>query len=413
MQKTSIADTPTEVLERIIDFLHDDLAALCSSSLASRRWVSGARYHLFGQIVLHDFQRTANYYRDNVHPFLLLVQSPYSTILLSVRKVVLDISTLDLIPNVVDALKDLVFLRTMALVDFSYSSKTPALCWIAKALPDIEELSYNKTNVVHDEAYRFFASFDRLKSLSIYTEPGTVFSFSTNIPGLHFTHLRTLRLRLLDSEQFIGWLQGLAEFHPILETLDIRLFRLSHTGWGPIRTLNTFLKAISDSLQHLSVGIDYVAEVADVDQSLCFDPEGTPVDLSTLSELRTLFFKTHNVNAICDSLATLHPSSKLEVLNLHVPRWKYAIWRISNTKCSCVPSQMLERLNRIITVNQSFADTALNLRISRSFTSSDSGFMSVSGLLETMTQKAGFKLSLVDYSDEEDYQIDFAGTLYD
>ena len=72
---TTISITPGEIFERVLDFLHDDHAALCSSSLVNREWVSTARFHLFNPMIINEFKN------PDARSFLSLIQSPYSTIL--------------------------------------------------------------------------------------------------------------------------------------------------------------------------------------------------------------------------------------------------------------------------------------------------------------------------------------------
>jgi hypothetical protein len=265
---TTISITPGEIFERILDFLHDDHAALCSSSLANREWVSTARFHLFNPTIINEFKS------PDARSFLSLVQSPYSTILPAIRQVVLNITTLDLISDVVNKLKRSKALKHIVFFDHSYISDSPSLSWIAQALPNIYDFSYNTTSAVRNDVYRLFASLPKLRSLAIYTEVHTAFAFPVQIPGPHFLHITTLRLRLLKSEQFLDWLQTLDGWNPLLETLDLRIFRICHRGWGPVKALNSFLKANSSSLRHLSLGIDYAARVVDVDESICVDNEG-------------------------------------------------------------------------------------------------------------------------------------------
>ena len=265
---TTINITPGEIFERVLDFLHDDRAALCSSSLANREWVSTARLHLFNPMIINEFKS------PDAHAFLSLVQSPYSTILPAIRQVVLSIATQDLISDVVNELKHSKALQQIVFLDHSYISDLPSLSWIAQALPNIYDFSYNTTSAVRDDVYRLFASLPTLQSLAIYTEVHTTFAFPVQIPGPHFLHISTLRLKLLKSEQFLNWLQTLDGWNPLLETLDLRIFRICHRGWGPVTALNSFLKANSSSLRHLSLGIDYAARVVDVDESICVDNEG-------------------------------------------------------------------------------------------------------------------------------------------
>jgi len=126
------------------------------------------------------------------------------------------------------------------------------------------------------------------------------------------------------------------------------------------------------------------------------------MDLSALSNLSTVFLRTHDINAIFNSLASLHPSSRLEALNVHVLRWEYGQFR-NPGGCDCAPSQLLESLASIMEERQSFAGTAFDLRISKIFGGSE--LETVWGLFRKWEQRAGLKVSSVDFGDEEDYQV--------
>lgn len=79
---------PTELIEIILDILHDDCLSLYSSSLVSRIWIFTTRYHIFNRLVL-SHHLTHHGVKDNVASFLLLVRSPHCTILPAVRTAVL------------------------------------------------------------------------------------------------------------------------------------------------------------------------------------------------------------------------------------------------------------------------------------------------------------------------------------
>lgn len=126
------------------------------------------------------------------------------------------------------------------------------------------------------------------------------------------------------------------------------------------------------------------------------------MDLSALSNLSTVFFRTHDINAIYNSLAFLHPSSRLEALNIHVLCWEYGQFR-NPGGCNCVPSQLLESLASIMGERQSFAGTAFDLRISKTFGGSELEI--VRGLFRKWEQRASLKVSSVDVGNKEDYQV--------
>ncbi|KAJ7720367.1 hypothetical protein DFH07DRAFT_760873, partial [Mycena maculata] len=61
-----------ELIDAILDFLHDDRQSLLHSSLVARKWVPATRYHIFERIAINHFlagQRGYRQYRDNAHDF--------------------------------------------------------------------------------------------------------------------------------------------------------------------------------------------------------------------------------------------------------------------------------------------------------------------------------------------------------
>lgn len=92
----------------------------------------------------------------------------------------------------------------------------------------------------------------------------------------------------------------------------------------------------------------------------------TRIDLSSLSSLSSISFRTHDINAICDSLASLNPSSNLKILKVNT------LWRVPlanhRIQCSCVPLPLLQRLASIIHGNQSFGNTTLHLSLPKMLT---------------------------------------------
>jgi uncharacterized protein YggT (Ycf19 family) len=151
-----------------------------------------------------------------------------------------------------------------------------------------------------------------------------------------FRHIRTLRLRLSASEELLEWLARLDGSRLPLETLDLRVFRWCHRGWGPVNALNAFLKWVSDTLDHLRLGIDVIASEESLNQESryifrIFHPShrrlrrvvwtGPPVDLSPLVHLSSLFLRTHDLRAVCDALASLPPPCALRALAVHTSPW--------------------------------------------------------------------------------------------
>ncbi|OCH84290.1 hypothetical protein OBBRIDRAFT_741816, partial [Obba rivulosa] len=52
MSRTHSERLPPELTDTIIDFLHDDDAALRACSLTCRAWLRSSRTHLFGSVSL-------------------------------------------------------------------------------------------------------------------------------------------------------------------------------------------------------------------------------------------------------------------------------------------------------------------------------------------------------------------------
>ena len=259
---SGISNVPIEILERILDFLHEDRSTLCYSSLVSRKWVLPSRYHLFNPTIINEFRIPyRGVLKENADSFLSLVKAPCCTILPTIQNVIINVTNLELMKNVVEALRHSKTLNILFL-DQVRLPQHQSVSWIASSLPDILSFSYNASTIFGEDACRLVTSFTRLQSLAIYTEIWTQVSFPTHISGSYFHHLHTLRLKLVNSEQFLDWLQSLDGWHSALETLDLRIFYRLHLGWGPVNTLNSFLKANSDTLKHLSIGINYTSDPA-------------------------------------------------------------------------------------------------------------------------------------------------------
>ncbi|KAF9480974.1 hypothetical protein BDN70DRAFT_578100 [Pholiota conissans] len=85
---------PTEVVDIIIDFLHNDKRSLAACSLVARNWLPSSRYHLIPSI------STSFPITDNL---LNLVNSPHSMLVSSIRKISLVSATGDWFTSKMDA----------------------------------------------------------------------------------------------------------------------------------------------------------------------------------------------------------------------------------------------------------------------------------------------------------------------
>ncbi|KAF9477304.1 hypothetical protein BDN70DRAFT_810945 [Pholiota conissans] len=77
---------PPELIENILDFVHDDPESLYAASLVCRAWVSTPRYHMFHRTIIRDIEDP---FQENVTSFLSLCSSPHGTILPVIRCAIL------------------------------------------------------------------------------------------------------------------------------------------------------------------------------------------------------------------------------------------------------------------------------------------------------------------------------------
>ena len=132
--------------------------------------------------------------------------------------------------------------------------------------------------------------------------------------------------------------------------------------------------------------------------------ETLAIDISSLSSLSSIFFRTHDINTICDSLASLSPSSKLKVLTVN------ALWPVPLVprQCHCVPLRLLQRLASIIHGNQSFGNTTLHLSLPNMFTDPELRCVQEQ-LFREEQQRDALKVTCVR---TRDYQIGTSETVY-
>ncbi|KAF8957243.1 hypothetical protein BDZ97DRAFT_1847279 [Flammula alnicola] len=386
--ETGISDMPTKILEMILDFLHNDHAALYSASLVSREWVSTPRHRLFNRTIIKEFRIPyRGTIQENVHSFLALALSEHCTILPVIQCIVLNVTTPELIRDVV---KVLALSKVLSQIVFMDLSKSSSISWIAHVLPNIHDFTFNTWSTFGDDACRLVTSFPSLHTLAVYTNADTTITLLPVVSSSPFRNLRTLRLKLLGSEELFDWLKNLDGSHSILETLDLRIFRSCHRGWGSVNALNSFLKRNSGTLKHLSLGIDYNPGLKDDSLN-----EGSRIDLSPLVNLRSLFFRTHDMSAVCDSLTSLSSSPALEALTVHALPWEPDIYnRIK--QCDCVLSGLLTRFASIIEGKQFIGTKILDLNVLES--------LQLDVVAEPLTkwkQRGALKLSYA-YADDDD-----------
>ncbi|KAF9473758.1 hypothetical protein BDN70DRAFT_997483 [Pholiota conissans] len=325
----NISNTPTEVLEKVLDFLQNDRASLYSASFVNRNWIYAPRRHLFGQIIIIEIYRRGRLLKDvdNARPFLELTCSQHSTILPAIQGVVLAVTTTKLIEEVIEVLS-----LSKALTRLTYINIIPSnlIFWTSHYLSDIRDLAFDLTSsAVTDDAC---LTFYRIISRPTYTLGA-------------------------DCEEVLKWLQTLDGIHLALETFDLRIHRSCHSSWGLSDSLNAFLGQISHTLQDLSWGIDYDVDLAE--KSL---DEGPPVDLNALVNLRSVTFRTHDLNAVCDALQSIKLSSSLEAMTIHAIPWGFDKF-IKDKQCHCILHARLTKLASILDGKQFTGIKHLELRL--------------------------------------------------
>ena len=58
---------PQELIDTIIDHLHDDPPSLLACGLATKKWLPSSRYHLFSRVALHE----GNVHQENLKLLIL------------------------------------------------------------------------------------------------------------------------------------------------------------------------------------------------------------------------------------------------------------------------------------------------------------------------------------------------------
>ncbi|KAJ7464235.1 hypothetical protein B0H11DRAFT_78595 [Mycena galericulata] len=338
-----MSEIAQELIDTILDFLHDDRNSLLSSSLVARKWVPATRFHAFNRIVINNFFVGRQGFRDNAHIFLALCGSPHCSILSSIRTVILNVDTeftpagpdAGLLVDLIDALARTPLYKLIFIDHTSLISVPVSLAWIAPRFPDLQELSYNALQRPAADLCALVAGFPALRVLSVYssnkgspTAPLT--STLPQTPPLAFAHLHTLRIRLYSrqSEDLLAWLQTAGPDGLRLETLDINVFHAYHNGWGPVIALNALLRATAAHLRALTIHVTY-EDSADVDAAVRVErPAEGNLDLSPLRNLHTLHLTAHNVVTVCGALNSFSSDISaapppLTTLRVHFLPWRF------------------------------------------------------------------------------------------
>ncbi|KAJ7246148.1 hypothetical protein B0H12DRAFT_1306492 [Mycena haematopus] len=305
-----------ELVDHIPDFLYDDRPSLLSSSLVARTWVSTPRHHVCKRVTTHFFPGRGYPFKDSAHNFLAIFRSPHCTILPPVRDVVLNVDCApapDLLQELVDVLARAP-LAKLHFTDHTTSCRDPiSLSWMSPHFPGLREFSYNSLD-------RFVLDIFALVLIAALRQKGC--SKKCHCAGQTISHSPGHCFRVVaPSNQFVAWLQTFGD-RIRLEALNLEVFHFYRNGWGPITALNTFLGANGAHLQSFGLRIHYEDD-GEVDESILLSQASDgDLELSGLTNLRSLSLGSHNVEAICTSLASLpSDSSSLEMLRVSFSTW--------------------------------------------------------------------------------------------
>ncbi|KAF7333969.1 hypothetical protein MSAN_02398900 [Mycena sanguinolenta] len=365
-------DIAKEVVDNILDFLHDDHLSLLSSSLVARKWVSTPRYHLFKRITInHYFPGRGHSFKDSAHSFLDLCKSPNCTILSSLRGVVLNVDS-DSAPTLLQELVDVLARAPVAklvFIDHTTSFRHPiSLSWMAPHFPGLREFSYNSLDRFVLDIFTLVASFPQLHTLSLYSNTRDAAKSAITqakpyptVPHTVFAFLHTLRLRLFShqSNEFMAWLQTFGDRFR-LEVLDLDIFHSCHNGWGPITAVNTFFGANGAHLRAVGLRIHYEDD-REVDENILLTQVSDgDLDLSGLTNLRSLSLGSHNVVAICTSLASLPNNSQgLGMLRVSFQPWIH----YDDFPCTCDPRRLVDEFVAVMRGDQFAHLTAFTILV--------------------------------------------------
>jgi hypothetical protein len=267
-----ISNAPTEILESILNFLHDDRTSLFSASLVCRTWVHTPRHHLFHRTLIMEIFGRGRLMEDNARSFLALAELKDCTILPAIQHIILVITNSKLIDDVIQVLARSPLLVRMVYI---HRARVHAISWNAHALPMMREFAFDfPWETLDDDAWSLIRSFSGLHTLSVYSTSLSTVVMPSDVLRSPFSNLRTLRLRLRAPEELFEWLiqKDLNGSHFMLETLDLRIHLSSHNGWGSVSALNSFLAKSANTLKHLSVGVNYssCSEDNSTNEGTCF-----------------------------------------------------------------------------------------------------------------------------------------------
>ncbi|KAF9467313.1 hypothetical protein BDZ94DRAFT_1249060 [Collybia nuda] len=270
-----VGSLPLELIDTSIDFLHADTQSLCACSLVCHGWLPATRFHLFGFVEVYQSLRAAVSRRHCRHPantlaFIELLESRNNTISPYIRGVTLDVAGENIPDTLISALYS-ARVRITKLVATVYRQNLAFLLRFSHMFPQITTLEVRVSQVLYhatDDYTRIYGgllfamAFPALQTLCF----DAAFEANTGVPPsalvnpslLHhiiFRHLRSLTLRVQDSEMVIRWLRS-SGWRPRLRKLCVHIYHPNDDYCGSRSHLDALVEDVCDTLEDFTIVLD-------------------------------------------------------------------------------------------------------------------------------------------------------------
>ncbi|KAJ7164185.1 hypothetical protein C8R46DRAFT_309300 [Mycena filopes] len=275
---------PPELVDRLIDYLHDDIHALANCALVSRTWAPASRYHVFGHVVLLDKSWT-EYLRLLTSPFATF--TPHSTHTLTFATAFGSRTTLaSLLDDIVPKLPQFSAVTSLCLGILNWSEmSTPTVISLAALFVSITALDIRHVQVddVHELA-GVISLFPHLEKMSVAPfflgDPADIHvapfpDLPRGLVHVALTWFGPSGTRDMLAEAF-PWLEGTSAQPSPVQSLTLSLVDTS-----TLPALGRLLRVLGPQLQALAIAFTSLASVTadDIDNH---------IDLSENPNLRDL-----------------------------------------------------------------------------------------------------------------------------
>nr|GAT61174.1 predicted protein [Mycena chlorophos] len=318
---------PGEVLDHIVDLLHDDPFTLRSCSLVCRALVPAARFHTFQHVALR--QRWSRLVHTQLEAFVLLLESPHCTFPTFVTRLTFQELDADFPWPATDAYSVL-RKRLPALASIAFTQRGDRGQQIGSQLPGLKTFLPHYTHLASvvvngalftflDDLLQFLAilpsSLEMLELASLSWDREEVF-WSETIPFPAAQSLRTLRL--YSSEYGVDAVSEVldhfvASTHGNTAGLQLRTLQLLQILPQDFAAVGRFIDALGGILEDVSFGFSqdppsWNADMYLLRKELDADIETflASVDLRKLTSLRRFQFHTQHLDMMHD----LHEEGK-------------------------------------------------------------------------------------------------------